>query len=321
MILCILFTALFSGCAGKNNDDSTTNTTESKTESTTKTTTESITESTTESTTETTKDNTSSTTPGTTKKPNKPASNNTTTPSYTSSSGAQAVAKSYFSDAAFVGDSISVGLRNRALNTKRLPGATFLVRGSFGTRHAVNRTMSLTYQGKEMSTEDAVKASGAKKVFIMFGMNDLNVTGLQGSVNNMEILINRIKAKCPGIKVYIQSMTPIVIGSESGKLNNRDIDEYNRLLKSFAAKNGYTYIDVAKHLKDSNNGLNKKYCSDNYVHLNNSGLDVWISVLEMFAKSQVPPETTTVKETTTTETTTKESTSNTETSEINEAAA
>ncbi len=320
--MCILITTLLSACGESKTDTNTTGTTVNTTESmgetttegtaestttTTENTTVSPTESTTESTTETTTETTTSTPETTTEKEDEPTTRPTVVPP-TVDPGSQDAVDAYFNDAVFIGDSIGVGLKNRAIKTNKLTGATFLVKGSYGSGNAVNKIMLLNYQGKQMEPQDAVAACGAKKVFIMLGMNDLNVYGLQGSVDNMAILINRILAKSPDVKIIIQSMTPIVIGSESGKLNNKSIDEYNDLLKTFANNNGYTYLDVTSYLKDSSNGLKKSYSGDNYVHLSNSGNDVYISVLESYAQSQLPPvesepigedEPTTVNETTT----------------------
>ncbi len=199
---------------------------------------------------------------------------------------ASSAAETYFRDAAFIGDSVSMALRNRSTSTGKLSGATFFVRGSYGSGHAVNDTMLLTYQGMEMTPEDAIKASGAKKIFIMLGMNDLNIYGLEGTVENWDNMIKRIKEKNPDVKICIQTMSPIVTGSEAGKLNNPDIDKYNVMLRDFALKNNFAYIDVATPLKDATNGLEKSYCSDNYVHLSDMGCDVWIAKLEQFAENQ-----------------------------------
>ena len=227
-------------------------------------------------------------------------------PPLTSSTADKNAAQGFFGDVAFIGDSISVGLRLRATSTKRLPGATFLARESYSSYHAVNGSMLLTYRGQKMTPEDAVKASGCKKVFIMLGMNDLNMySSLDGCIRSMQTMISRIKSKNPGVKIYIQSMTPIVIGSEKGRLNNKNIDQYNVMLKSLAASIGAVYIDVATPLKNSSNGLNPKYSSDQYVHLNNTGLDIWISALERFAAGQAPVVQPTETTTKTVESTTK----------------
>lgn len=289
----ILVCGIFAGCSQVKPDEKSSGSIQ---ESTSETKSLSTTETTTESTTETT-----------TEYGDKPSGNKSDTTTnkkvntnsdkiFVSSSAAKTAADEFYQDAVFIGDSISMGLRARAVAKGKFPGAKYLVRGSFGSGHAIKGTMRLTYQGKEMSPEDAVKASGAKKVFIMLGMNDLNIYGLEGSADNLMTLIKRIRKKSPNVKIYIQSMTPIVNGSERGKLNNTSIDEYNGILKSYAAKNNCTYVNVATNLKDSNNGLRPEFSSDNYVHLSTRGTDVWIATLEAFAEKQInlqKPETTT----------------------------
>ncbi len=192
----------------------------------------------------------------------------------------------YFNDAVFIGDSVSMALRNRCESTDRLPGASFLTRPSYGTGHAVNGTMYLTYQGSEMAPEDAVKEIGAKKVFMMFGMNDLNIYGLEGTIDNWRTLTQRIREKNPDVEIFVQSMTPVMAGSESGKLNNPTIDEYNEMLKEFALEESLGYIDIATPLKNEDNSLNREYSFDNYVHLNDAGIDNWIETLESFVENQ-----------------------------------
>lgn len=288
----ILISGVFVGCSQVKPEEKPS---ESVQESTSETEPSSTTETTTESTTETTDSENKPTGDKSEPTTNKKGNTNSDK-TFVSSSAAKTAADKFYQDAVFIGDSVSMGLRTRAVAKGKFPGAKYLVRGSFGSGHAIKGTMLLTYQGKEMSPEDAVKASGAKKVFIMLGMNDLNIYGLKGSADNLMTLIKRIRKKSPNVKIYIQSMTPIVNGAERGKLNNTSIDEYNGILKSYAAKNNCIYVDVATNLKDSNNGLRPKFSSDNYVHLSAAGTDVWIATLEAFAERQMnlqKPETTT----------------------------
>lgn len=190
---------------------------------------------------------------------------------------------SYYSDAVFIGDSISMMLRNRCTATGDLPGATFLVRGSYGVGNAVYDNMLLTYQGQSLNIEDAIAATGATKVFLMMGMNDLNIYGVDGTIELWETMISRIREKNPNVTIVIQSMTPVLTGSESGLINNTSIDSYNDQLRAFAASSGCHYLDVASYLKDGTNGLAPAYCSDDFVHVTPEGADVWIKVLKAFA--------------------------------------
>ena len=188
----------------------------------------------------------------------------------------------FFDDAAFIGDSISLKLQYYQAEFGLFGNATFLTAGSYAVRHAVAGSMFLTYRGQEMAPEDALAACGAKKVFILLGMNDIALAGIDKTIENWGILVERIRQKNPGIVIYIQSGTPIYIGGEKGKLNNPHMDQYNERLKVFAAENGCHYVDIASALKDSNGGLRAAYCSDKYVHLTYAGCDAWTAVLREY---------------------------------------
>ena len=94
------------------------------------------------------------------------------------------VEDSYFDDAIFIGDSVSLKLnlyvtKSRQSNSTLLGKAQFLTAGSMGSGNALQEvsddSIHPLYNGEKMSLADAVAASGAKKVYSMLGMNDLAV--------------------------------------------------------------------------------------------------------------------------------------------------
>lgn len=194
---------------------------------------------------------------------------------------------SFFGDAAFIGDSISLKLRNYSSEHDTFGNAVFLTAGSYSVYNAVNEQLYLTYRGQQLTAEDALAACGAKKVFILLGMNDiaLSSNGVNKALENWATMLKNIRAKNPDVQIYIQSGTPIYKGGEKGGLNNDRMDQYNARLKEFAAANGCYYIDIATPMKDSNNGLAAKYCSDKYVHLTQAACVLWISLLKGFVGS------------------------------------
>lgn len=185
----------------------------------------------------------------------------------------------FFDDAAFIGDSVSLKLQRYQASTGVFGSATFLTAGSYSVNHAVNDTMLLSYRGQQMKPEDALAACGAKKVFILLGMNDIGLVGVDGSIENWAKFVQRIRAKNPDITIYIQSGTPIFTGGEKGSLNNKNMDRYNEKLKAFAAANNCYYIDIATTMKDATGGLKAAYCSDSYVHLTDAACVAWEQVL------------------------------------------
>lgn len=199
------------------------------------------------------------------------------------------VADSYFDDAVFIGDSVSLKLKNyvtekRQSDSDFLGKAQFLVSGSLGSGNALweisdPESVHPMYNGEKMLLEDSVKACGADKVYIMLGLNDIAIYGIDGAVANMETMIENIKDKSPGITVFIQSATPMTRDGEKTKLNNRTLVEYDNALEELCKSNGYYYIDVASVMRDSAGYLPDNYSSDNYVHFTDTACEIWIDYL------------------------------------------
>lgn len=193
----------------------------------------------------------------------------------------------FFDNAAFIGDSVTLKLRNYNMETGALGKAVFLCQGSYSVNHAAKNSMLLSYQGKDMTPQDALKASGVNKVFILLGMNDIALFGEKSipiAMENWRTVIDNIKKENPDLQIYIQSGTPIYTDGQVGNLTNARMDDYNVLLKEFAQKNGCIYVDIASYMKDSGNGLAKAYCSDAFVHFTDAGCKMWVSILEKIAK-------------------------------------
>ncbi len=192
---------------------------------------------------------------------------------------------SFFDDAVFVGDSVSLKLSYYAASSGELGKAKFLTVGSFGVGNAIydHPDTKLTYQGVSYTNaEEAIAATGAKKLFIMLGMNDIGRFGVSGSITNWGTLLGLIRSTCPNITIYIQSMTPVWTGGERGGITNANANSYNAQLKTFAESNGCKFIDVASYMKDSTGGLATAFCSDSYVHLTSEGAKTWIQVLKAY---------------------------------------
>lgn len=192
---------------------------------------------------------------------------------------------SFFDDAVFVGDSVSLKLSYYAASSGELGKAKFLTVGSFGVGNAIydHPDTKLTYKGVAYTNaEEAIAATGATKLFIMLGMNDIGRFGVSKSITNWGTLLGLIRSTCPNITIYIQSMTPVWTGGERGGITNANANSYNAQLKTFAEANGCKFIDIASYMKDSTGGLATAFCSDSYVHLTTDGAKTWVQVLKAY---------------------------------------
>ncbi len=204
---------------------------------------------------------------------------------------------SWFDDAVFVGDSISLKLtgyvsKMRQSQSDFLGKAQFLTAGSLGSGNALwevsDKSVHPLYQGTKMRLEDSVAACGAKKLYILLGMNDVGLYGIDGSVANMETLLKLIQEKTPDLQIFVQSATPIHKGNELKALNNANLITYNQGLQEMCQRNGWHYVDVASVLKDADGYLPDAYCSDASgmgMHFTDQACQVWIDYLRQDAAS------------------------------------
>lgn len=200
---------------------------------------------------------------------------------------------SYFDDAAFIGDSVTMRLQIHALSNKSALGnANFFTIGNFSAYDALKPVSSdsihPSYQGKKMTAEECVAACGAKKVYIMLGMNDISDFrgGTDVAIDRYTTLIKRILEKNPGVTIYVQSMTPtLAVSTVHVKgITNERIKEYNSKIVKMCGENGWNFINVASVMYDSTGEVLKtEYCSDPdgmALHLNDSAAKVWVEYLK-----------------------------------------
>lgn len=199
--------------------------------------------------------------------------------------------KEYFADSVFVGDSIFVGYRNYLANHKGSPvsGASFLAASSYTSAHALEEDDNLhpIFQGKKQPVWKTISEIGAKRVFLMFGTNDLVVKdGIRAS-GDVFALIDKIHEENPDVEIVIISMVPVYEDVSKGALNNPTIDIYNYYLLAAAADHNADFIDLNTSLKNEKGNIKDEYCSDNYVHETDKAYqEVWDPILTAYAAGE-----------------------------------
>ena len=127
---------------------------------------------------------------------------------------------SYFADAVFLGDSITKLLAGyardeRQTNPDFLGGAPIFGEASMSVKFACqdraseHSVSSFRYRGKAVSMTELIKQSGAKRVFIMLGSNDIDSRAWSTVEEYFATLIDVIHEKCPDVEVVIQCVMPI----------------------------------------------------------------------------------------------------------------
>lgn len=201
--------------------------------------------------------------------------------------------KSYFDDAVFIGDSISVKLQYYQAATGALGKAKVYAASSLSAANALwdvsSKSVHPLYQGKKTLVEDCVQYSKANKLFIMLGMNDIGTYPQENAIKNYKELLRRVLAKSPDIEIFVQSVTPLTASSPraDSKLNNKTIKEYNKKLEKMCKENDWNFVNVASCLYDSTGtALKDEYCSDKTsmgLHFTDAGCEQWVKYLKSYA--------------------------------------
>ena len=273
----ILLIGAFAACSGDNTEQTTTTTV--TTESTTTSTTDAGTTTSTEATSG------SGTTTTTTSAP--------TLSTVTSPNLHDPVEPSVFDDAVIIGDSVTLKLSlyiSKCKNNGEYPlgDAKFLCSGSLGYTNALwklddPQNVHPRYNGTKYRVPQGVAATGASKVFIMFGMNDFMLYGIDGTIDSATKLINEILANSPDAQIYVQSVTPILASCEGGSKTNANVRTLNTKLRAMCDSNGWTYLDVASVMVNSSGSLKTEYCGDPDsmgIHFTDAACLAWIDYLK-----------------------------------------
>lgn len=199
----------------------------------------------------------------------------------------------YFDGTVFVGDSVMLGFRNYSMSRSNtfLGRIQFLASGSFSVHNAfwpvTSKSVHPIYQGQQRLVWDSIGIMQPRRVFLFFGLNDMNMGSLEETCSLYAQVIANIKTTCPDAEIHIMSMTYTLAGKGKGRLNNPNIRQFNEMLKQMCWDNGWGFVDIANPLADGNGDLMPAYCSDNYVHQTTAAYNVWVDVLRGYARSQI----------------------------------
>lgn len=195
---------------------------------------------------------------------------------------------SWFDDAVFIGDSVTLRLCYYCEDHDDLGEAEFLCAGSLGYNNAQmgldeEGNVHPVYNGEKVLIDDGAAAMGAKKIFVMLGMNDIGLYGVDGAAEGMKTMMARIKEKNPDAVIYVQSVTPMLENMQLTDLNNTTIPAFNEKAKAICEENGFRYLDVASAMDDGNGNLVYEYCGDPDamgLHFSAEGCKAWIEYLK-----------------------------------------
>ena len=194
----------------------------------------------------------------------------------------QTVDESYFDDALFIGDSRIVGLRDYGNLQEH---ATFYAYEGLN----IFRILSAKYvevpgQIKKISVEEALGQRQFGKIYLMTGINELDIGTTQRFAETYGEVIQRIHELQPDAKIIIQSIMLVTQKrAEKGDfVTNQGIMERNQAIQALADGVTIFYLDVNEAITDESGGMNPSYTTDG-IHLKAKYVPLWTEFLKSHA--------------------------------------
>lgn len=185
---------------------------------------------------------------------------------------------SYFSDAAFVGDSRTDGL----LIYGGMKGGTNLTSNGLSI-FKLEEKKALTIGGKKYTLMEALALHKYGKVYLSLGVNELGYYDDDGFYKAYCKAVDDIRACQPDAVIYIQGLIPLnekVIKESGGRtyLTNDHLRIYNDLMKKTAQEKQAVYLDLYSAFVNGNGELPSEASKDG-VHLRKSYCEQWMDYL------------------------------------------
>lgn len=197
----------------------------------------------------------------------------------------EAVDNDWFSDAAFLGDSLTDGL---LLYSDIRGPANLSYKGL--TVQSVRTDKVIRLDGQKYTPLEALGQKTYGKVYILLGINELGWYNDQRFYDCYAQLIDLVRAAQPDAQIYLQTLLPVTAEkSESHEwLKNEKIAVYNDLIAQLAAEKGVYLVDAHAALADENGVLPAEESTDG-VHLTKSGYQRWADYLRTHTAAPEDP--------------------------------
>ena len=194
---------------------------------------------------------------------------------------------SYFADAAFLGDSLTVGFSDYQIN---LGGALICGYTGVGPDAIVNRSaVKSPTRGQEVAL-DVLAAAQPRKLYILLGTNTLTTLGASDRfLAYYGQMLDLLRQTLGDGLHHLRAVHPAGAahcGSEKSRVLPPDVLRgVNEQLAQLAASKGCVYLDLWEALADGEGNLKEMLAAPDGVHLSaGNGYGAWVTYLRNHAK-------------------------------------
>lgn len=146
---------------------------------------------------------------------------------------------------------------------------------------AISKEFIKTNDGNKITILEDMKNKDIQKVYIMLGLNELGWSYPQVFKLKYGELIDEIRKIKPNCTIYLQSIIPVTESKDkSDKIfNNKNVDEFNKLIQELSSEKNVKYLDVKSALVDEKGFLPEEASTDG-IHIDVDYCEKWLDYLK-----------------------------------------
>ena len=126
-----------------------------------------------------------------------------------------------------------------------------------------------------------IKAVNPEQVFVMAGINGLEVQTEQVFSEKYAIMVDSIKRAIPTAKIYLQSILPVNQSMKAGMAFNKEkIAKFNDIIQNISEQKGCVYVNLYRLY--AINGIMPKVLTTDGIHLFPKSYDRWAGEIRKY---------------------------------------
>ncbi|MBM6887674.1 GDSL-type esterase/lipase family protein, partial [Pseudoflavonifractor phocaeensis] len=191
----------------------------------------------------------------------------------------EAVEMDYFSDALFIGDSRTDGLRLYS----GITGADFYCYKGL-TIFEMESKQVIELDGSKYTVVEALeRGKQYKKIYISLGINELGYYNDDAFHNTFASFLEKVRELQPDAVIYLENLVPVnpdkcKANKQAYYVNNDRVAAYNAIFPQLAQEEHVVLLDVATALSDENGILPADATVDG-VHFTKAWYQKWLAYL------------------------------------------
>lgn len=188
----------------------------------------------------------------------------------------------YFSDAVFIGDSRTVGLKEYAGLEET---AAFYASTGLSVHKLFSEPIVEAEGRKEKETvEQALSENSFSKIYLMIGINEMGTGTVDTFMEDYEKAVEHLRELQPDAILYLQAIMKVTAerSNRGDYITNEGIEERNARIAELADNVTVYYLDVNPLICDETGGMDSSYTYDG-VHLKAQYVSIWKDFLKTHA--------------------------------------